>query len=126
MYHHACNIYGWQRRAQYECREHYGYPDYDDKIRQKLQHFRENLAGNMDQTEGAGKEYCAVNNAEFVPEIANDFVMDYIKEDKEWNKLGLERQVFINLTQHLCHWLFVNHLTCSKICLMPDQVQSMQ
>ena len=58
--------------------------------------------------------YCTLNNSEFVPEVANEFVVLYMKDPAK-NKAGMQRNDIIDLTQHLCHWLFVNRLTCSKL-----------
>jgi hypothetical protein len=114
MFHDALNQYGWQRRAQYECRELYGYPEYEAKLQEKLEAL---------QAWAASKLYSSVNNCEFVPEIANDFVMDYLEKEGN-NKAELPRESLINFTQHLCHYLFVNHLSCSKIALLPDQLRT--
>jgi len=82
MFHDAVNRYGWQRRAQYECREMYGYPDYDQKLKDRID-LLTIMAGDL--------YYSTVNNAEFVPEISNDFVMDYTLEEKGNNKYQLSR-----------------------------------
>ena len=61
--------------------------------------------------------YCAVNNAEFAPEVCNEFVTIYLDEATA-NKVKLPRTELIDLTQHVCHWLFTNRLTCSKLSMV--------
>lgn len=62
-------------------------------------------------------EYTAINNCEYGPEICNEFVTVYL--DDEINNPGrLARSEIIDLTQHLCNWLFQNRLTCSKLSMV--------
>ena len=64
----------------------------------------------------ADNEFTAVNNCEFAPEIANELVTIYIEEDEN-NKGQLTQGEIIDLTQHFCHWLFTQKLTCSKLSM---------
>jgi len=61
-------------------------------------------------------DYCQTNNAEQVPDASNEFIMTYI------SKNGLDSMIdhseAIDLTQNLCHWLFINGYTCSKLSLI--------
>ena len=60
-------------------------------------------------------EYTSVNNAEFAPEIANEFVTVFFEE----HIVGqLTRSDVIDLTQHLCNWLFLQKMTCSKLSMV--------
>ncbi len=61
-----------------------------------------------------GKDYCAMNNAEQVPDVSNDFIMNYLEQKDP----AMETQEAIDLIQNLCHWLFINGYTCSKISLI--------
>ena len=64
--------------------------------------------------EGEEKEYTETNNAEQVPDISNDFIIAYLDDKRE----HLSTQESIDLIQSLCHWLFINGYTCSKISLI--------
>ena len=60
-------------------------------------------------------DYCSTNNAEQAPEISNEFVTIYLEEEVVSN---IDRHVAIQLTQNLCHWLFINGYTTSKLSLI--------
>lgn len=70
----------------------------------------------IEKNPGEYEEYCLVYNAEHVPDISNEFVTQYLEELKP----GIERQDAIELTQNVCHWLFVNGYTCSKLSLIQE------
>ncbi len=48
-------------------------------------------------------EYSQLNNAEFAPEVANEFVTVFYDQKTVGH---LTRPEVIDLTQHLCTWLF--------------------
>jgi hypothetical protein len=60
-------------------------------------------------------EFCGINNAEVAPEICNEFVTTYLEKQKD---VGLERLDSIDYTRNLCHWLFINGHTCSKLSMI--------
>ena len=62
------NIYGWQKRAENEMKDFVGKPDFEDKVKERLDTY-EPMKQNS--------EFTAINNAEFAPEIANEFVTIY-------------------------------------------------
>ena len=65
-------------------------------MRAKLQEFTD-MAQGVNCTE--------INNAEFAPEICNEFVTVYL--ETPGNNLGqLQISETIDLTQNFCHWLF--------------------
>ena len=64
-----------------------------------------------------GVDYTEMNNAEFAPEICNEFVTVYM-ETPGSNQGKISTSEIIDLTQHLCHWLFLNRLTCSKLSMV--------
>ena len=59
-------------------------------------------------------DFCLKNNAELAPEISNEFVTVYLDEVKP----DLGQFDPIELTQNLCHWLFMNEYTCSRLNLI--------
>ena len=106
LFRDCLNIYGWQKRAENEVKEYYGQFDYDRKLKEKLESFDQMKVLN---------EYTAVNNGEFAPEIANEFVTVFYDETINGH---LTRPEVIDLTQHLCSWLFAQKLTCSKLSMV--------
>ena len=101
-------MYGWQKRAENECKEYYGQFDYEKKMRERLEHF---------QSWSNGCEYSEINNAEFAPEICNEYVTVYMETPgNNTGKIAISE--IIDLTQHFCHWLFANKLTCSKLSMV--------
>ena len=88
MFTDCLNIYGWQKRAENECKEFYGQFDYERKLRDRLNSFDQMRATTT---------YCQVNNCEFAPEICNEFVTIYLDEpQRNAGKLG--RSEIIDLT----------------------------
>ena len=62
------------------------------------------------------KEFCLVNTAEHAPEICNEFVTIYMEKNK--SKFEIIKCEQIDLTINMCHWLFENHYTCSKLTMI--------
>ena len=62
-------------------------------------------------------EFACINNAEVAPEICNEFVTVFLVERAKHVE-ELERNEVIDLVRHLCHWLFINGHTCSKLSLI--------
>ena len=60
-------------------------------------------------------DFSAVNNSEHAPETCNEFVTVYLSEMKP---AGLQKQEAIDLTRNLCHWLFDQSFTCSRISMI--------
>jgi hypothetical protein len=110
MFAECLDLYGWHKRAEFECREFYGQFDYEKKLKDKLDYFQ-HLCTNQQTT------FCQLNNCEFAPEVCNEFVTVYL-EDPGRNKGKVQKQEIIDLTQHLCHWLFTNKLTCSRLSMI--------
>lgn len=76
------------------------------------------------------KEFCDVNNGEFMPEICNDFITDllpeYLKEYdiSSFRVIGPEVSQIRNavfLTMHFCNWLNYHKYTNSRLVLNPDE-----
>eukprot|EP00347_Sterkiella_histriomuscorum_P022729 403337381 len=112
MFRDCLNQYGWQKKAENEEKDmkepQYQSLSYEDRVQAKLQEY-DNLR--------KFNEFTAINNCEYAPEIANEFVTVYM-EDERNNKGGLDRTEIIDLTQHLCNWLFTQKLTCSKLSMV--------
>lgn len=61
-------------------------------------------------------EYCLQNNAEQMPDIANDFIARFLHT---W-KGTIDINEMKELTFHFCNWIFFNSYTCSLIHLNPN------
>lgn len=61
------------------------------------------------------KEYTQIYNAETTPDICNDFVVDFMEPR---NFYELEQSELIELIQHFCFWLHLNHYTQSHLALI--------
>ena len=61
------------------------------------------------------KEYTQLFSAEGIPEICNDFFLDFM-EPKEY--FGLNNNELIQLTQHFCFWLYSNKYSHSYLTLI--------
>ncbi len=65
------NIYGWHKKAENEVKDYYGKTEYDSKLNDKVASYS-SLRSQADFT--------VINNAEFAPEIANEFVTVFFDE----------------------------------------------
>jgi hypothetical protein len=61
-------------------------------------------------------EFCVINNAEVLPEVCNEFITIYLDTKKD--ACGMQKEDAIDYTRHLCHWLFINGHTCSKLSMI--------
>jgi hypothetical protein len=63
------------------------------------------------------QQFCLVNNAENAPEICNEFVTVFM-EQKRNAAFEISKPEQIDLTINVCHWLFENQHTCSKLTMI--------
>ena len=68
----------------------------------------------LDQLEQ--EPFCQINSAEHAPEICNEFVTIYMEKHK--SKFDIIKCEQIDLTINMCHWLFENQYTCSKLTMI--------
>jgi hypothetical protein len=61
-------------------------------------------------------QFCLANTAEHAPEICNEFVTVYMEDNRSIS--NIDRTDSIDLTINLCHWLFENQFTCSKLTMI--------
>ena len=66
-------------------------------------------------------EYSRVNNAEFAPEVSNEFAVLFLPEH---SSSGLQSNEGINLLINLAEWMFENGYTCTKISLIKTRIPS--
>lgn len=57
------------------------------------------------------EDYCATHNAEQLPDVSNDFIVNYMKDKKK----HIPNPEAMDLTQNFCHWLYINGYTCAKL-----------
>jgi len=62
-----------------------------------------------------GIEFSVINNAEHAPEICNEFVTVFLQDKKD---IQLQKNESIDLTRNICHWLFTEGYTCSKVSMI--------
>jgi hypothetical protein len=73
-------------------------------------------------------DFCAVQTAEFAPDVANSFILDYfpriagsngvLKQRDRLKFLGIDDKRLSNvilLIKHLCSWLFINKFSEGKV-----------
>ena len=61
-------------------------------------------------------EYSAEFPAEDVPDISNEFILEFLQTNDQ--TMGYNKEEAIDLTQNLCQWLYDNNFTCSKLSLI--------
>ena len=94
-------------------------PEYFTKVVVFVTLFREyvNIA-YQDKVEG--KEYTAEMNAEDVPNICNEFIIDFLEPDNG-NDYNYPKEEAIDLTLNLCQWMYDNNFSCSKLTMINDK-----
>jgi hypothetical protein len=96
LYREWVNEFGWQKKLLYE-----GHNKSIDDMKAEY-HFH---------------DYSIWNNAEHMPEVANELIMEYIENrDKSF---GLNMDDCIDLVRNFTHWLFTSGFTSSKISMKP-------
>ena len=96
-------------------------PNYFTKLIKFVTLFREhsNLINSSKLKEDEqNKVYTEIKDAEDVPDSSNEFITDFINPEEKSNDLGFNKEECIDLTQNLCHWMYENNYTCSKLSLI--------
>jgi hypothetical protein len=60
-------------------------------------------------------EYTQMFGAESVPDICNEFIVEFMEPEEFY---GLDTNELIEVIQHLCHWLYGNGYTTSRLTLL--------
>ena len=71
----------------------------------------ESVGGKLQPLQG---EYTTQYNAEYMPEVSNHFIKNYLPA----NCRNFELNVAIKLTMFICEWLHLNHFTKCKLSLL--------
>ena len=83
-------------------------------FRECINSLRENFVQNND--DGIkNKFYTQIYNAETVPEICNDFFVEFMEPH---DFFGLLKEELIELIQHFCYWLYSKQYTQSHLTLL--------
>ena len=85
-------------------------------FREAVNKLRENLVKKEDQTE-KNIVYSQIYNAETVPEICNDFFVEFMDKYKFF---GLNQMELIELVQHFCYWLYSKQYTQAHLTLLEN------
>ena len=101
-------------------------PNYYVKLIKFVTLFREhvnmiNFIKNKDNVNGNDQDYTEYNDAEDVPDSSNEFITDFIDPEGKNEDLGYSKDECIDLTQNLCHWMYENNFTCSKLSLINEK-----
>lgn len=116
LYRECLNKYGWLKlfeniAPQIETEEQKNLPTASDATSPKV---TRQILLTVEQINQMKDEYCTVNNGEFAPEVANEFVVLFLPD----NRGGLEASECINLVINLSEWLFANGYTCTKVSII--------
>ena len=85
-------------------------------FREFINDFRKNMVKPEHQNENK-KFYSQIYNAETVPEICNDFFVEFLEPHEFF---GLHKLELIELIQHFCYWLYSKQYTQSHLTLLDN------
>ena len=83
-------------------------------FRECVNSLRNNLIKNEDKSENK-QLYSQIYNAETIPEICNDFFVEFMEGHQFF---GLNKEELIELIQHFCYWLYSKQYTQSHLTLL--------
>lgn len=113
-YRECLNKYGWEKKAEND-------PTIQDKYKEKWQNEPavvtpppDDIAqkGHELKARAGGFDYSTINSAEHAPEVCNEFVTIFVQDRPA---MTIEKNLSIDLTRNLCHWLFQETFTTSKV-----------
>ena len=64
---------------------------------------------------GESKDFCQLYNAEIIPEMFNEFLLDFMEP---YDYYGLNKDELIELIQHFCYWLNLKSFTQLQLSLI--------
>ena len=105
------NKYGWEKKAQEELKQN----EDDSHLVKSASDAVQDRAQRM-QAQQDGVEFSVINNSEHAPEVCNEFVTVYYMENNK--SMGISKEDVIDYTRNLCHWLFEECFTASRISLI--------
>ena len=93
-------------------------PQYFSRLIVFVTLFREyvNQAKRESTNANGAQDYTEITCAEDVPDLSNEFINEFLDPDK--NAFNFNKEESIDLTQNICHWMYENNFTCSKLSLL--------
>ena len=79
-------------------------------FREFLNQTRKNFVKN-----GENKDFTQLYNAEIIPELFNEFLLDFMES---YDYFGLNKTELIELMQHFCYWLNINRYSQTQLSVM--------
>jgi len=79
-------------------------------FREFLNQIRKNFVKN-----GENKDFTQLYNAEIIPEMFNEFLLDFMES---YDYFGLNKNELIELMQHFCYWLNINRYSQTQLSLI--------
>ena len=76
------------------------------------------LRANLVKKEKSNKLYSEIYNSENIPEICNDFVLEFMEP---YDYFGLNKDELIELIQHFCYWLNLKQYTQLNLSLLNNK-----
>ena len=86
-------------------------------FRECINKLRANLVKKEEQSE-TNKLYSQIYNSEYVPEICNDFVLDFMEP---FDYFGLNKDELIEIIMHFCYWLYSKQYTQLHLSLINNK-----
>lgn len=93
-------------------------PTYFTKLIIFVTLFREYVNIAKRDPNNENEEYTASKSAEDVPDLSNEFINEFLEPDNTNNHFDFSKEESIDLTQNICHWMYENNFTCSKLSLV--------
>lgn len=109
LYRECLNKYGWEKLFEEDCK------DEESKLFKKNLPVIEVCMEHSTQQQIKMKEdYSVVNNADRLPEVANEFILIFIKD----HDLGISQDEIISIIMNMCDWLYTNGYTKTQMLLI--------
>ena len=105
-YRECLNKYGWEKLFEQQHK--------DSKCEDNSLVIETCMDHNSIQQIMMKNEYSQKNDADRLPEVANEFVTLFIKE----YNLGMTKKEIISITMNMCEWLFTNKYTKTQVMLI--------
>ena len=86
-------------------------------FRECINKLRANLVKKEEQSE-TNKLYSQIYNSEYVPEVCNDFVLDFMEP---FDYFGLNKDELIEIIMHFCYWLYSKQYTQLHLSLINNK-----
>ena len=64
---------------------------------------------------GENKIFSQLYNAEIIPEMFNEFILDFLED---YDYFGLNKEELIELIQHFCYWLNINRYSQTQLSVI--------